>query len=159
MTNRHRAGRIYQSRYYTDPNNHIVDQALDCAAKVMPWFYTVLRPSVACPKPSHTLELCAGVDAGLISIAHVGSPIHSELILLGDQVNCASKCQAAAEKREVVVGQGAVDCIHYKGLVGEFLSTGPSLGVVYTSDNRPYQSHRFDWEGYANKYSWASYHR
>jgi adenylate cyclase len=140
-------------RHYNEDTNQIADRALDCAASVMKWFYETLRVKVECPKPSHTLELCAGVDAGTIAIAHVGSNVHSELILLGDQVNCASKCQAVADKREVVVGQDAVDLVHYRGLVEPHLSTGPATHVVYTKDNRQYLSYRFDWESYA-KSSW-----
>jgi hypothetical protein len=121
----------------------------------MNWFYTVHRPSVALPKPSHTLELCTGIDSGRISIAHVGTPIHSELILLGDQVNCASKCQGAAEKKEVVVGQDAKESTHHIGFYDKYMSTGPNIGVVYTTNNNRYLSFRFDWEKYCKDYDWA----
>ena len=142
-------------RLYTNAENKIVDNAIDCATKVMNWFYTQLRPSVSLPKRSHTLELCAGIDSGSISIAHVGTPIHSELILLGDQVNCASKCQGAAEKREIIVGQNAISSAHHKGFYDGYMSTGPSLGVVYTATNNRYLSFRFDWEKYCSDYEWA----
>jgi len=142
-------------RYYSLEKNEIVDNALDCATKVMNWFYTVLRPSVILPKPSHTLELCAGIDSGNISIAHVGTPIHSELILLGDQVNCASKCQGAAEKKEVVIGQEAKESTYHRGFYDKYMSTGPNIGVVYTKNNSRYLSYRFDWERYCEDYDWA----
>ena len=142
-------------RSYSEDKNEIVDKTLDCTTKVMHWFYNSLRPNVTLPKPSHTLELCAGIDAGNVAIAHVGSALHSELILLGDQVNCASKCQAAASKREVVVGQDAKASIYYKGFYGRYFSTGPDIGVVYSMDNRHYLSYRFDWEQYASEHEWA----
>jgi adenylate cyclase len=142
-------------RHYSNKDNTISDSALDCATKVMYWFYNELRPIVDLPKSSHTLELCCGIDAGTISIAHVGTVIHSELILLGDQVNCASKCQGAAEKKEVIIGQEALNLIHHKGFYSKYLSTGPNIGVVYTNNNDRYLSKRFDWEAYTKEYDWA----
>jgi adenylate cyclase len=142
-------------RDYSAENNTIADDALDCAAKAMGWFYTELRPRIRLPKATHTLELSVGLDAGWIAVAHVGSAIHSELILLGHDVNCASKCQSAAENREVVIGQDGVSLIHYKTLYERFLGTGPAIGVVYTADNRPYRSFRFDWAKCAAEYAWA----
>jgi class 3 adenylate cyclase len=136
--------------------NKIVDNALDTATKIMFWFYNEFRPKITLPKPSHTLELCVGIDAGSISIAHVGTPIHSELILLGDQVNCASKCQACAEKKEIVIGQDARDMIYYNAFYNQFMSTGPHTGVVYTDGNRQYLSYRFDWEAYCKRHSFVT---
>jgi class 3 adenylate cyclase len=131
-----------------------VEYALDCVAEVMYWFYDHCRYWYDLPKESHSLELCAGVDAGKISIAHVGSEIHSELILLGDRVNCASKCQSAAEKKEVVIGQDAADRV--RSIYSGYFSTGPNLGVVYTLGNRQYLSKRFDWEKFSESSSWIS---
>ena len=142
-------------RHYENDKNLIAESAIDCATKLMYWFYNTLRPQVTLPKQSHTLELCCGIDGGNISIAHVGTALHSELILLGAEVNCASKCQAAADKKEIVIGQDAKDMIHHKAFYGQYLSTGPNIGVVYTKNNSRYISYRFNWESFTNDYSWA----
>ena len=105
------------------------------------------------PKASHTLELSVGIDAGRISIAHVGSAYHSEIILLGDQVNCASKCQQAAAQREVVIGQDAAKRVRL--LYSQHFSTGPATGVVYSATNERYLASRFDWEAFAKTATWV----
>jgi class 3 adenylate cyclase len=141
-------------RQYWLEKNLIVDNAIDCATKVMKWFYNEFRDKIQLSKSSHILELCVGIDSGSIAIAHVGTSMHSELILLGDQVNCASKCQQAANKREIVIGQEALNNTFYKNLYLPYLSTGPNTGVVYTSSNEHYLSKRFDWEKYAKNSTW-----
>lgn len=141
-------------RIYTADNNTIVDDAIKSATEVMYWFYKKFRDNFNLPKPSHTLELSAGIDSGSISIAHVGSAYHSELILLGDQVNCSSKCQAAADKKEFIIGQDAVNNTYFSSIYKNHLSTGPNIGVVYTKTNKRYSSFRFDWEQYAKDSSW-----
>jgi len=139
-------------RYFGEPDDVITEYALDCVTEVMFWFYEHMRWRFKLPKPSHSLELSVGVDAGSVSIAHVGSVYHSELILLGDVVNCASKCQEVAESREVVVGQDAANRV--RSIYSDYFSTGPSTNIVYTSDNRRYVSYRFDWEKFAKASSW-----
>ena len=141
-------------RQYTLDKNEIVDNAVDCAARVMRWFYNDYRDKIQLSKPSHSLELCVGIDAGNIAIAHVGTRLHSELILLGDQVNCAAKCQQVAEKKEIIIGQEAVDKFYYKNLYSNYLSTGPDTGVVYTTNNEHYLSKRFDWEKFSEDSTW-----
>lgn len=138
--------------YSDDMEASYIESALDSITEIMYWFYNHMRYWFDLPKPSHELELSVGLDAGYISIAHVGSPIHSELILLGDEVNCASKCQAAAEKKEVVVGQDAGKEI--RSIYSGYFSTGPSIGVVYKKNNERYLSYRFDWENFAENSGW-----
>jgi class 3 adenylate cyclase len=138
-------------RNYSDSTDEIVEITLDCATEVMYWFYGKMRWHYDLPKESHTLDLTVGIDAGSIAIAHVGSSYHSELILLGDQVNCASKCQQAATKREVVVGQEA--SARVRTLYSQYFTTGPSTDIVYKWSNARYLSYRFDWEAFA-KMTW-----
>jgi adenylate cyclase len=142
---------VFFPRDYSTSNDDYVGRAIDAIAEVMYWFYNWLRGAYVLPKPSHKLELAAGLDAGWISIAHVGSAAHSELILLGDRVNTASKCQQAAAGREVVVGEGARSQLDW--LYQGHFSTGPSISVMSPVENTPYRSHRFDWATYA-KHSW-----
>lgn len=139
-------------RYYGNESDEIVEYALDCIAEVMFWFYEELRWEYSLPRDSHTLELSVGIDAGTISIAHVGSDYHSELILLGNQVNCASKCQAAAIAKEVVVGQDAARRV--RRIYSKYFSTGPSIDVIYAGSQRNYLSHRFDWKNFGKESSW-----
>lgn len=139
-------------RYYSDDGDYIVEYALDCITEVMYWFYDHLRWRYDLPKPSHRLELSVGIDAGTISIAHVGSVYHSEIILLGDQVNCASKCQQVADCKEVIIGQDAAKRV--RGIYSRYFSTGPSTDVIYTKSNAKYLSYRFDWETFAKNSSW-----
>ena len=141
-------------RYHSKEGDYIVEYALDCVAEVMYWFYNHMRYWYDLPKSSHRLELSAGVDAGSISIAHVGSEYHSELILLGDKVNCANKCQSAAEEREVVIGQSAASRV--RSINSKYFSTGPNIGVVYTSSNSRYLSSRFNWQSFAKESTWIN---
>lgn len=143
-------------RTYTDETDEIVEYTLDCATEVMYWFYDKMKYRYSLPKESHSLELSIGIDAGQIAIAHVGSVFHSELILLGDQVNCASKCQQAATEREVVIGQDAAKRV--RTLYSTHFSTGPATGIVYSASNARYLSHRFDWESFAQTASWIDKH-
>lgn len=69
-------------RHFGESKNTIVEQALDCVAGVFRWFYEGFRDRFTLSKPSHSLELSCGIDAGNVAIAHVGTPLHSELILL-----------------------------------------------------------------------------
>jgi len=139
-------------RFYGDKGDYIAEYALDSITEVMYWFYNHMRYRFTLPKPSHHLELSVGIDAGSISIAHVGSAIHSELILIGDQVNCASKCQEAAEAKEVIVGQDTIERVRI--IYSRYFSTGPNIGVVYTNTNKRYTSYRFDWQTFADISSW-----
>jgi class 3 adenylate cyclase len=141
-------------RNYEDDQSESVEQALDCVLTVMHWFYDKMRWHHDLPKASHELALAVGLDAGRISIAHVGSPVHSELILLGDQVNCASKCQQAAAEGEVVVGQGAAALAPI--IYSRFFTTGPANGVVYTGDNSHYRCVRFDWRERLKSAGWIN---
>lgn len=138
-------------RSYSDKDDQIVEHALDAVAEIMWWFYEHLPYRYSLPKPSHSLNLAVGVDAGTVAIAHVGSAYHSELILIGDQVNCASKCQQAATAKEIVIGQDAAGRV--RNIYSGYFSTGPSLGVV-TRNNAPYRSFRFDWQTFAKRSSW-----
>lgn len=139
-------------KYYSDPTDEIVEYSLDCASEIMFWFYDKMRWRYSLPKPSHSLELSVGIDAGQISIAHVGSAYHSELILLGDQVNCASKCQQAATAKEVVVGQEAAKRV--RSIYSKHFSTGPATDIVYTASNAKYLSYRFNWQEFAKTATW-----
>lgn len=139
-------------RNYSHADNEYVEQALDCILEVMHWFYDKMRWHHNLPRTSHSLHLSVGLDAGSVTIAHVGSPIHSELILLGDQVNCASKCQQVAEEREVIIGQEAAE--KSRPLYRAYFTTGPSTGIVYTRTNAQYLSYRFDWEELLKTASW-----
>jgi adenylate cyclase len=138
-------------RLYSDNSYLIAESALDCVTEVMNWFYEHMRWRYDLPKPSHFLDLTAGVDAGTISIAHVGSKLHSELILLGDQVNSASKCQQVAEKKEVIVGEEARKKL--STLYTSRLSTGPRTDVI-AKPNASYPCYRFDWENFAAIATW-----
>jgi class 3 adenylate cyclase len=140
-------------RNYADDSDEIVEYTLDCATEVMYWFYDKMRWRYDLPKESHSLDLAIGVDAGRISIAHVGSVYHSELILLGDQVNAASKCQQAATKKEVVIGQEAAERV--RNLYSNYFATGPATGIVYTATNARYLSYRFNWEEFAKIATWV----
>ena len=137
---------------YSEEGDYTVEHALDCVAEVMYWFYDHFRWRYDLPKSSHRLDLSVGIDAGTISIAHVGSVYHSEMILLGDQVNCASKCQQEATCKEVVIGQEAAERV--RGIYSKYFSTGPSIGVIYTATNAKYLSYRFDWETFSKNSSW-----
>jgi class 3 adenylate cyclase len=139
-------------RNYSDAADYSVEQALDCILEVMHWFYDKMRWHHNLPKPSHALDLSVGLDAGSIAIAHVGSPIHNELILLGDQVNCASKCQQSAQTREVVVGQEAA--AKARQLYKVHFKTGPSTEIVYSQTNARYLCYRFDWEECLKTATW-----
>lgn len=139
-------------RNFSEDDDFMVEHALDCVAEVMYWFYDHFRWRYDLPKPSHRLELSVGLDGGWISIAHVGSIYHSEMILLGDQVNCASKCQQSAGCKEVVIGQDAANRV--RGIYSKYFSTGPSTGIIYTKTNAKYLSYRFDWETFAKSSSW-----
>jgi len=139
-------------RNYSIETDYIVEGALDCIAEVMYWFYDHFRLQYDLPKPSHQLDLAVGIDAGKISIAHVGSIYHSEIILLGDQVNCASKCQQVATCKELVIGQDAANRV--RRIYSNYFSTGPSTGIIYTKSNSKYLSYRFDWEMFSKNSSW-----
>lgn len=145
---------FFPSNFFSN-DNLMIDYAIDSSTEIIYWFYNTFRNNFDLPKTSHSLELSIGIDGGYISIAHVGSEYHSELILLGSQVNCASKCQEIGEKREIIIGQEGLDLAHYKNLYSNYISTGPHTGIVYTKDNSPYKAYRFDWEEYA-KNSWIS---
>ena len=139
-------------RSYSSDEDYIVEHALDAVAEIMWWFYEHLPYRYSLPKPSHSLHLAVGVDAGSVAIAHVGSAYHSELILIGDQVNCASKCQQSATTKEVVIGQDAAKRV--RSIYSGYFSTGPTLGVV-NRNNQPYRSFRFDWERFARNSTWV----
>lgn len=117
---------------------HYVDRSIQCASVVMDWFYSSFTPKHKLPKPEQSLELAIGIDAGLTSIAHVGTPVHSELILLGNQVNCASKCQQAASAKELLIGEEANKRKQLSAVYG--LTEGPDIGVP------GYRSFKVNWE-------------
>lgn len=143
----------YFPRNYKDERKIVVGEALDCIGEVMYWFYNTLRKRWSNDEqPSYKLDLSVGLDAGNIYIAHSGSVYHSELILLGDQVNCAHKCKSAAQKSEVVIGQDAVDRAGF--LYGKYFEEGPNLWVVYNAKNVNYGSKIFNWKEFIKAASW-----
>jgi class 3 adenylate cyclase len=125
--------------------NH-VDRSIECAAVVMEWFYSAFKPKHKLPKPEHALDLAIGIDAGQTSIARVGTNIHSEIILLGNQVNCASKCQQAAKPEEIIVGQEGKNSCRLNSLYR--FSDGPDIEVP------GYKSYKVDWKFYMSKATW-----
>ena len=123
-------------------------QALRCAATALWWFYREMgyheRKLLPLPRASHRLALCAGVDYGSIKVALVGTPQQSEFILVGDSVNSAAKCQAAAAGGEVVVGS---DARRHSALFSGWFSAGPRTHVALpTLPVVPYLSYRFAWQ-------------
>jgi class 3 adenylate cyclase len=140
-------------RNYSDERKIVVETALDCITAVMDWFYNNLQKQWnSLIKSDYTLELSAGIDAGNIYIGHAGSIYHGELVLLGDQVNCAQKCKDAACKKEVIIGQDAADMAGF--LYSKYFSQGPGIWVKYTANNVNYKSQIFNWEEFAQAATW-----
>lgn len=140
-------------RNYRDERKIVVESALDCITAVMHWFYNNLQKQWnASIKSDYKLEMSAGIDAGNIYIGHVGSIYHGELVLIGDQVNCAQKCHTAAGKKEVIIGQDAADMAGF--LYSKFFSKGPGIWVKYSANNVNYNSHVFNWEEFAQTATW-----
>jgi adenylate cyclase len=118
-------------------------QALHCAKDAMWWFYEEMHYNKApLPRPTHALELCAGIDYGTITVGLVGTQQQSEFILIGDSVNSAAKCQEVAVGREVVVGHGART---RSGFHADWFDTGPQTRLVHRASRNPYRSFRFQW--------------
>lgn len=132
---------------FSDDKYNVVEQSIKSACIIMDWFYDDFKPrhQSKLEKCSHELNLKIGIDAGFIYIAHVGSPYHSELILFGNQVNVASKCQEKGLEKEIIIGQEAKEIA---SLPSVFFDQGPSTDIVYSKTNKHYLSFRFDWEGY-----------
>jgi class 3 adenylate cyclase len=129
----------------TDKEEH-VDRSLACGSVVMEWFYSYFRYRHQRNNPDLILDLAIGLDAGKTSIAHVGTNVHSELVLLGNQVNCASKCQQAAKKEEFIIGNEAKGKVKHPILYN--FSPGPDIGVP------GYNSFKVDWQEFMTKATW-----
>ena len=137
-------------RHYCDTEDLVVEAALDCVADVMSWFYG--STDSPANKSAKKLNLSVGVDAGFVSIAHVGSSYHSELILLGKQVNCASKCEQMAGNKQVIVGDDAAKRV--RALYSRHFRAGPDIDLTHASVAKTYKSYIFDWEPFAETSIW-----
>jgi class 3 adenylate cyclase len=141
-------------RVYTENINLIVDSALDAAVEVMAWFYRQFRRSGPLAGVSGAIDLSVGIDAGIISIAHLRSAYHNEVLLLGKHVHFVARCLAAAEPAELLISQEALETAQYKGLYEAYLKPGPDIGALYHFNNDFYPTCRLDWENYASRSSW-----
>jgi class 3 adenylate cyclase len=128
----------------------VVEASLDCATEVMFWVYENLSWCHDLVRPSHKLAMSVGIDAGNVAVVRLGSTAHSELVLVGNQVNAASKCEQHARPGEIVVGDNAAG--HAGIWHTKRMETGPSLGLIWRETRTPYRSHRFDWRSHADKW-------
>lgn len=75
--------------------------------------------------------------------------MHNELVLVGNHVNSASKCQSAAGPGELVIGDDAAERL--SSIYQINMETGPDIRLIRRSSRRHYQSHRFDWRAHARE--------
>lgn len=132
----------------------IIESALDCATEVMLWFYEHSKHRNALPVSLPRLDLSIGIDAGTNTLAHVGSIYHNHLILFGNSVQTAAKCQLVADAREILIGQEAAKRV--RPAYAKYYGQGRETGRLATPLGGRYSSLKFDWQLFARNSTWIS---
>lgn len=145
---------VFFPRVYTEQVNLIVDSAIDASSEVLHWFYRHFQRTGPLSRLPDPVDLSVGIDAGIVSIAHLRSAYHNEVLLLGKQVNLVHRCLDSARSGELLISQEALARAQYKMLYSDYVKPGPDLGEIYHFDHDFYPTVTFDWQNYASRASW-----
>jgi class 3 adenylate cyclase len=132
----------------------MVESALDCATEVMRWFYEQARHRNSLPLSLPRLDLSIGIDAGLVTLAHLGSIHHSNLVLFGGSVQGANKSQQVADAKDVLIGQDAAKRV--RPTYSKYYGPGRDTGRLTAAPppGARYAALKFDWQLFARNATW-----
>ena len=98
-----------------------LQQALACAIEMQIAMDDINRENA--PEGLDPLFMGIGINTGDVIAGHLGSPLHSEYTVIGDEVNLASRLEAHAMRGQILVSENV------RQLAQEFIETGAANEV------------------------------